>query len=178
MFQEEISNLNKSFNSNRKLDLNKRKNSFPTLCHLFLIPPKKNVFGIVLSMQCNGEEKHLYLTFLFIKTNPHVNFKQGILDDYLSWYSLYPEIGLLLIFIELITAWKVFVFGVFLVRIFPHSYWIRRYTERYSVFLCIQSESGKIRTKKTPNTDTFYALNIATFLGGSLEIVAPKAKYI
>ena len=31
-------------------------------------------------------------------------------------------------------AWKVLVFGVFLVRIFPHSDWIRRDTEYLSVF--------------------------------------------
>ena len=31
-------------------------------------------------------------------------------------------------------------------------------TERYSVSLRIQSECGKIRTKKTPNTDTFNAM--------------------
>ena len=34
------------------------------------------------------------------------------------------------------------VFGVILVRIFPHSDWI------YSVSLCIQSKCGKIRTRK------------------------------
>ena len=32
-------------------------------------------------------------------------------------------------------------------------------TERYSVSLRIQSECGKIRTRITPNTDTFYALS-------------------
>ena len=32
------------------------------------------------------------------------------------------------------TAWKVSVFGVFLVRIFPHSDWIRRDTEYLLVF--------------------------------------------
>ena len=31
-------------------------------------------------------------------------------------------------------------------------------TERYSVSLHIQSECGKIRTRITPNTDTFYAV--------------------
>ena len=36
------------------------------------------------------------------------------------------------------TAWKVSVFGDFLVRIFPHSDWIRN--------------------RKTPNKDTFYAV--------------------
>ena len=36
------------------------------------------------------------------------------------------------------TAWKVSVFRVFLVRIIPHSDWIRRLS------VCIQSECGKI----------------------------------
>ena len=31
-------------------------------------------------------------------------------------------------------------------------------TGRSSVFLCIQSECGKIRTRKTPSTDTFHAV--------------------
>ena len=30
-------------------------------------------------------------------------------------------------------------------------------TERYGMFLTIQSKCGKIRTRITPNTDTFYA---------------------
>ena len=50
------------------------------------------------------------------------------------------------------TVWKMSVFGVFLVRIFPHSYWIRIDTES------IQSECGKIRTRKCPNTGTFHAV--------------------
>ena len=33
-------------------------------------------------------------------------------------------------------------------------------TERYSVFLRIQSECGKIRTRKTPNMDTFDAVTV------------------
>ena len=32
-------------------------------------------------------------------------------------------------------------------------------TKRYSVSLRIQSECGKIRTRLTPNKDTFYAVN-------------------
>ena len=46
---------------------------------------------------------------------------------------------------------KVPVFGVILVRIFPHLDWIRRDTS-----LCIQSKCGKTRTRITPNTNTFY----------------------
>ena len=37
-------------------------------------------------------------------------------------------------------------------------------TERYGVSLGIQSECGKTRTRKTPNTDTFYAVeNVSIF---------------
>ena len=31
-------------------------------------------------------------------------------------------------------------------------------TERYGVSLCIQSKCGKVRTRKTPNTNTFHAV--------------------
>ena len=40
------------------------------------------------------------------------------------------------------TTWKVFVFGVFLVRIFPHLDWIRRDTPYLSVF---SPNAGKYR---------------------------------
>ena len=37
-------------------------------------------------------------------------------------------------------------------------------TESYSVNFCIQSECGKIRTRKTPNMDTFYSLLVTSFV--------------
>ena len=43
------------------------------------------------------------------------------------------------------------IFGVILVRIFPHS---------NSVSLLIQSECRKKQTRITPNTDTFYAMTV------------------
>ena len=49
------------------------------------------------------------------------------------------------------TASKLSVLGIFLVHIFPHSDGIRRDTR-------IQSECGKIRTRKTPNRDAFQAV--------------------
>ena len=55
-------------------------------------------------------------------------------------------------------TWKVSVFGVFLVRIFPHSDWIRR--DRYFVSLRIWSKCGKMRTIKIPNADTFPAVDL------------------
>ena len=57
--------------------------------------------------------------------------------------------------LAIITAWKESVFRVILVCIFPHSDWMKR----YSASLCIQPKYGKIRTRITPNTDTFYAVN-------------------
>ena len=53
------------------------------------------------------------------------------------------------------TAWKLSLFGVILVHIFPHLDWIRR------VSLRIQSECGKLRTRKAPNMNTFYAVTKA-----------------
>ena len=50
--------------------------------------------------------------------------------------------------LEIKTGWKISVFRVFLVRIFPHLDWIFR----------IQSECGKIRTRKIPETDTFQSV--------------------
>ena len=50
------------------------------------------------------------------------------------------------------------VFGVILFRIFPHSNQIRRNTE-----------CAKMRTRKTPNTDTFYAV-IVFKVGGHNDI--------
>ena len=47
------------------------------------------------------------------------------------------------------------VFRVILVRIFPH---FGMDVERYGVSLCTQFECGKMRTRITPNTDTFYAV--------------------
>ena len=40
----------------------------------------------------------------------------------------------------------------------PHFLAFGLNTERYGVSLRIQSECGKIRTRTTPNTDTFYAV--------------------
>ena len=45
-----------------------------------------------------------------------------------------------------------FVFGAFLVRVFPHSDGIRRDTS------VSQYSDEKIRTRKTPNTNTFHAV--------------------
>ena len=48
-------------------------------------------------------------------------------------------------FIVSYTAWKMSVFGVFLVRIFPHSDWIRKDTEYLSVF---SQNAGKDGSEK------------------------------
>ena len=50
---------------------------------------------------------------------------------------------------DCITTQKVSFFEVFLVPVFPYLDWI------YTVNLRIQFKCGKIRTKKTPNMDTF-----------------------
>ena len=42
-------------------------------------------------------------------------------------------------------------------------------TERYEASLRIQSECGKMRKRTTPNTDTFYAVQIAKVMRKSLK---------
>ena len=49
-------------------------------------------------------------------------------------------------------------FWVTLVRIFPHSDWIRRDTKHLSVFTPNVKKCVKKRTRITPNTDTFCAV--------------------
>ena len=56
------------------------------------------------------------------------------------------------------TAWKVSVFGVILVRVFPHSNWVSLRIQSKS--FRIKSECGKIRTRITPNTGNFYAVKV------------------
>ena len=56
------------------------------------------------------------------------------------------------------------VFGVRLVRIFPHSDWILCISPYWDfVSFRIQSECGKMRTRITPNTDTFHAVIANSF---------------
>ena len=45
----------------------------------------------------------------------------------------------------------------------PHFSAFGLNTERYSLSLRIQSECGKMRTRITPNTDTFYAVTSLHF---------------
>ena len=46
-------------------------------------------------------------------------------------------------------------------------------TERFGVSLCIQSECGKIRTRKTPNTGTFHTVHAleTLLIVGSLNLL-------
>ena len=61
-----------------------------------------------------------------------------------------------------------FVFGVFLVRIFLHMNWIQRDPE----YLHIQPKCGKIQTRKTPNKDTFYAVSFVNLFSCQFPVKA------
>ena len=63
-----------------------------------------------------------------------------------------------------VTTLKVSVFGVFLVRIFPHSGWIRRFT---------QSECGKIRTRKLQIRTLFIQCLRITFSRQMFQFYTP-----
>ena len=59
---------------------------------------------------------------------------------------------------KLITAGKVSKYGVFLVRIFLYSDWIRRFTEYISAAFI--SNTGINGPEKTPHLDTFHEVNL------------------
>ena len=48
--------------------------------------------------------------------------------------------------------------------------------ERYSVSLRIQSECGKMQTRITPNTDTFYVVQIILIMANILVIGSERVK--
>ena len=54
---------------------------------------------------------------------------------------------------------KMSKYDVFLVRIFPYSDWIRRFTEQISVF---SPNTRRYGSEKTPYFDIFYAVKVAT----------------
>ena len=53
------------------------------------------------------------------------------------------------------TAWKMSKYGVFLIPIFPHSYWTWRDTPYLSVF---SPNAGKYGLEKAPYLDTFHVV--------------------
>ena len=95
-----------------------------------------------------------------------------------SWYSIrcYIDFGCIIWFssyefqqlklgiqlwsrskLQFCTAWEMSVFGVILFHIFPHSDWIQKDAPYLSVF---SPKCGKMWTRITPNTDTFYAVKV------------------
>ena len=48
--------------------------------------------------------------------------------------------------------------------------------ERYSVSLRIQSECGKMQTRITPNTDTFYVVQVILIMANILVIGSERVK--
>ena len=71
---------------------------------------------------------------------------------------------LFIIFVEYFTAWKVSVFGVFLVCIFPHSDWIWRNTPYPSVFFiqCLSKPiSWQNSQRKNDMCTRYFYLTIA-----------------
>ena len=92
---------------------------------------------------CGCKFWHIYLEFIFADGEILI-ISRGfsfVIARYLIFTSS-----------KTITAWKVSVFGVILVRIFPHSDWIGRDTSISPYLVRMRG----IRTRITPNTDTFY----------------------
>ena len=81
----------------------------------------------------------------------------GALDHFVFLYIPNACFRRRLPYMKRCTAWKVSKYGVFLVRIFPHSDWIRRDTSYCSVF---SPNTGKYGPEKTPYLDPFHAVMI------------------
>ena len=58
----------------------------------------------------------------------------------------------------------------------PHFLVFGLNVERYSVSLRIQSECGKMQTRITPNTDTFYVVQIILIMANILVIGSERVK--
>ena len=58
----------------------------------------------------------------------------------------------------------------------PYFLVLRLNTERYGVSLRIQSDCGKMRTRITPNMDTFYAME-ATLYSGQFLLRDPEGYF-
>ena len=108
---------------------------------------------------------NFHLLSLFLHSCYHLIMKQTVftinllktlfLLTLLEFYFVYFQEPILT-FRNSDTAWKLSKYGVFSGPFFPAS---GLNTERYGVSLRIQSECGKIRTRITPNMDTFHALS-------------------
>ena len=75
----------------------------------------------------------------FVWATLKINFGTPFINDIFTWFVFHNEWHGICQFCRwrhslLCTAWQVCVFGVFLVRIFSHSAWIRRDTEHLSLF--------------------------------------------
>ena len=115
----------------------------------------------------NFEQIHLLIRcfhcyFVQVYASWYISYKVFLSSFHLFpwWYSETTKLTFHSVFITN-TAWKMSVFSVFLIRIFPQ---FGLNMERYSLSLRIQSECGKIRTSKTPNTDIFYVVQRITDL--------------
>ena len=58
----------------------------------------------------------------------------------------------------------------------PHFPTFGLNTERYGVYLRVQSECGKIRTRIAPNTNTFYAVFVLYILSAIVESIKDRYK--
>ena len=59
----------------------------------------------------------------------------------------------------------------------PHFLAFRRNTQRYGVSLRIQSERRQMRTRTTPNTDTFHAVEVTKLDNQFLDFFYDESKF-
>ena len=118
--------------------------------HLF-----QNTFGLLCIGGNLGDLLKITLKiYFYIKTNCLLAFQDQVVNNLKTSQESYRCV-------KNVRIWS------FLVRLFRMGL----NTERSFVSFCIQSEFGKIRTRKTQNIDTIHVLTIVM----SIKVTSPKA---
>ena len=115
-------------------------------------------FGVFLVriFPYSDQENSEYGNFSRSETSSRISLEKDACIHY-CYYSYYCEFNLNLFeFLwnyhyynyKSLTVWKMFIFGVIVVCIFPHSDWIRRHTEYLSVFCSNAAKYGPKEKRK------------------------------
>ena len=120
------------------------------MCH---ISDHESRISLFLDTNASIQKKNWPTSHFFLRSN----FSQIIQSCMEKSFSkvFYQTLKLILLCAKINTTRKMSVFGVFSGLYFP-AFGMNK--EIYKVNLRIQSECGKMHTRKTPNTDNFHAV--------------------
>ena len=120
------------------------------MCH---ISDHESRISLFLDTNASIQKKNWPTSHFFLRSN----FSQIIQSCMEKSFSkvFYQTLKLILLCAKINTTRKMSVFGIFSGLYFP-AFGMNK--EIYKVNLRIQSECGKMHTRKTPNTDNFHAV--------------------